>query len=1102
MTIAVCAFVTLFCLLFTLRYFYRAFPEAAIDFKITRQQSRDIAENFLAKMGVETAGYRHAVKFDYQADAKTFLERTLPADSANQLMREQVRIWRWSNRWFKPLQKQESTVRVSPDGFLNGFSFQIPEAAPGAAVSEDSARCVAEKFLAETMGTQPTGLDFLSSSSQTRPNRVDHYFEWKKKDFDVHGATLRFSVSVWGARIGAFSRYLHVPEKWQRDYAKLRAKNETAGHISAFFLFLTLIAMLVFAVQYTRYGDIKWKTALGFGIVAAVLTFLSYMNDLPLELYDFPTTESLNSFIVRQVLLNLVFSLLAGFSIFLLTAAAEPVYRERYGRHLSLSRLFTWKGLRTKKVFLGVIVGLALTFFFAAYQVGFYILTKRSGGWAPQDIPYDNMLNTAFPWIYVLLAGFMPAVSEEFISRMFSIPFLEKFLKSRWPAVVIPAMIWGFAHANYPQQPFYIRGLEVGLAGILIGFVMIRFGIWAALVWHYTVDALYTSFVLFRSGNPYFIITAAVSCSLLLVPLILTLVFYLRHKNFVSEKGLTNSSESRTQPLPETPPHRTGPDLPEYKPLSRKKTVLAVVLVLALCVPFFISFEKIGGFVKYPHSSKAAAAAADSLLGDIGYNVSGFQRVTFTSERLNEFAAIYALKFKSIERFNRLFSEHCQSFRWGVRYFKSLETEEYLVYIDPRDLGLVSFVRRIREDVPGAHPSQDSALAIAARFAAGRGINVSGMVLKEASSEKREARTDYTFEWQAPKGDVRNIGDMTYRVRIDLQGRDVSTFTTFPHVPEEWQRDRQKRSLLNTAHLGLLILTVGAFFVFALLRFIGRARAGQIDWKKILLVVLVVAGLYVIDSLTQFNLALRNYPTSIDLYLYRIVVIIGILISTIVVAVAAGMATGLVSAFYPHSLSFYKYTSRKIYGRDAVLAAVIGVAGFAGTSRLNDLVSSLFPQHVLFTSLSVPSKIAVPFPWFSAVADTVFVGVFVAGLPAFLVFVFGKTRNIYRFLFAGVALVAFLPLNIRTVGEAVLALGLSLPMFLWTLFVVAVLFRKNVLAYLLTPALLNGVSYVHAYVTQGNPQLFYNGIGVSVALLGLLLWVCWPAFFGRGKDGE
>ena len=75
--------------------------------------------------------------------------------------------------------------------------------------------------------------------------------------------------------------------------------------------------------------------------------------------------------------------------------------------------------------------------------------------------------------------------------------------KSRFLAVVLPAFVWGFLHSNYPQEPAYIRGIEVGLIGIVAGLVMLRWGIWATLIWHYTVDAFLISTSLLRSHGAY-----------------------------------------------------------------------------------------------------------------------------------------------------------------------------------------------------------------------------------------------------------------------------------------------------------------------------------------------------------------------------------------------------------------------------------------------------------------------------------------------------------------------------------------------------------------------------------------------------------------------
>src|SRR5262249_50919633 len=150
-------------------------------------------------------------------------------------------------------------------------------------------------------------------------------------------------------------------------------------------------------------------------------------------------------------------------------------------------------------------------------------------------IPYSDMLNTAVPWATVLLIGFLPAVTEEGISRMFSISFLGRLGAGRFLAVVVPALIWGFGHAAYPNQPFYIRGVEVGLAGVLIGAAMLRFGIWPLLVWHFSVDAIYTALLLLRSGNAYYVVSGAISAGILLVPLAVSLLLYARRGGFTPE---------------------------------------------------------------------------------------------------------------------------------------------------------------------------------------------------------------------------------------------------------------------------------------------------------------------------------------------------------------------------------------------------------------------------------------------------------------------------------------------------------------------------------------------------------------------------------------
>ncbi len=212
------------------------------------------------------------------------------------------------------------------------------------------------------------------------------------------------------------------------------------------------------------------------------------------------------------------------------------------------------RGLRTKRFFLGAILGITLTGIFIAYQTAFYIVAFRFGAWSPADVPYTDLLNTRFPWAFVLFGGFLPAVSEEFLFRMFAIPFLRKVTRSIVVAVILAGFIWGFGHAGYPQQPFYIRGVEVGIGGVALGIIMLRFGILPTLVWHYSVDAMYSAMLLMRSESLYLQAlrlgrgghhAAPGDC--------IALVAYWRGGGFEPETGLLNRDDA-AEPPEEAPP--------------------------------------------------------------------------------------------------------------------------------------------------------------------------------------------------------------------------------------------------------------------------------------------------------------------------------------------------------------------------------------------------------------------------------------------------------------------------------------------------------------------------------------------------------------------
>ena len=74
-------------------YFYRAFPEASVEFKVPRAAALDLARQFAASQGARLDGYQSSIIFDVDETAKTYLEREVGLEQANRLMASDLHVW-------------------------------------------------------------------------------------------------------------------------------------------------------------------------------------------------------------------------------------------------------------------------------------------------------------------------------------------------------------------------------------------------------------------------------------------------------------------------------------------------------------------------------------------------------------------------------------------------------------------------------------------------------------------------------------------------------------------------------------------------------------------------------------------------------------------------------------------------------------------------------------------------------------------------------------------------------------------------------------------------------------------------------------------------
>ena len=981
-------------------YFYRAFPEASIDFRVTRDEAKEQAADFLASRGFDLAAYRHSAIFRYDNQTKTFLERELGLEGATQVIGDPVQLWRWSNRWVRELEKEEFQATVTTSGELVSFSHLIEEEAPGASLAEAEARRLAETFLTGELGRDLTALDFVEAQAQERPNRIDYTFSWKLRDFAVGDAHYRFYVRLQGDQIGGFGEYLKIPEAWERDYAELRSRNETTGLVAGTLLILTILAMLVSFFSGVRARDIRWKTAAIFGAIAAVLTLLAQLNNLPLTSFSYDTTDTYGSFLTGQLLNSLFAAAAQGILIFFLTAAAEPLYRRYYANQIQIGGQFTPAGLRTKRFLLGTILGLAMTPAFLAYQVLFYITAEQFGAWSPADIPYSEMINTYIPWIMVLLIGFMPAVSEEFISRAFSIPFLHKYLKSRWAAVVIAGLIWGFAHAGYPQQPFYIRGIEVGIGGIVVGYIFLRFGILAPLVWHYTIDALYTSLILFRSSNSYFIVSAALSAGLMLLPLAVALVLYLRQRRFADPTPLLNKSAAPAAPEagadePTAPQPAAPAPTFAYTRLSKRRMGWAAAVVVASLGLFALDYEKPLNFVDVRLTQAEAKAKAIEHLAAAGADASAYEVVTYYQNQPDAMAIRYILERDSVAVVNRLYQEDLLASLWVTRFFRYGEKEEYRVAVHPEDGSLYSINHLLAEEAEGADLEEAQAQAIAVDHLRSFGLDPERLELKEASSEKLPNRRDHRFVFEAAEGDERNVDELRYRVRVNVAGDEPVSIYRFLKVPEDWQRERQESTTLKTALSGLLIVLIAAVVLHGLWLLVRRVRNEGLAWAPLVKISAVGAAFLLLDFLNGLSVVERAYDTRLTLSIFTITQMLNFVLGSLGVGLMILAALGLATSLYPDWPARLRAARRVPEFRDAVVGVALVLVAREAWQHLRGYVESRFIASDPSLGFGLPSGLDQYLPFWNSLSDGVMGAIFVpiiAGLVLYYSRVVVKKR--------------------------------------------------------------------------------------------------------------
>jgi len=1127
---------------FAHKYFFRAFPEASVDFKISRAEALARAQRFVGSLGEDVSSYQSAIVFDVDDNAKTYLEREVGLQQANQLMSSELNIWYWNVRFFRPKQEEEFLVRVSPAGEIVGYDHKVEEARAGPSLERAAAETAARNFLRSKMGLDLRTWDFLSeeANSSKKPNRLDWSFTWEKHGFRAKDAPYRLRVGLQGDRAGSSEEFLHVPEAWERSYAKLRSTNIFYNQVAIIPYLLLMGSALWLGILLTKRGQTSWGGAIKLGIIVAILLTFMQLNNWPLERMGYNTNSSYGSFVFEEIAKALLFGVVSALTISLILPGAEPLYRWSQPGKLRLGKAFTLRGLRSKEFFSAATVGLSLAAAHIGFIVAFYIVAGHFGAWAPQDLNYENSVNTTFPWISGVAIGMLAATSEEFLFRLFAIPFLKRLTGSTIVAVIVPAFCWSFLHAAYPNEPPYIRGLEVGLIGIVAGIVMLRWGILATLIWHYTVDASLVGLLLVRSNSLYFKVSGVVVGLAALAPLIFAGVSYLSRGRFEPDEDLLNSAEPIGEISFESAPTETSTATAtrRYDALTPAMMIfLAVCLVLGAAAAWRFKTPALGDYLKLSVDAKTAKARADEILRQHGLDPNSYRHATILADTTDQVTNEFLRQRVGIDRLNEIYATEVPGVVWQVRYFRDSQPEEYSIKLKP-DGSLAAFHHKLGEDAPGASLTKEEAAAKTEKYLREvKKLDLSQWTLVETYSDKRIHRTDHELAWQQRtpidsgstssndavshafvRVKVAVLGDevVDYRgayyskpeAREELEDKEGGAFWTFIKIPDEWRRKQEEQTLSRTIYsFAVPILLLGGLGVTGLVLFFKNLRSEAmraIPWRRLVLwAAWGLAGYALVVGFgNRLQYFLNSYQTAIPFKTMMGGIVIGLLVGAVFYPGGLAALFGIAAYFSNRAFGEERLPAGRpmpgVYYRDALWIGVCGTAGFLGLRRLLEFLS----MHLQTVHRSLPFTLGQNFdavlPAGAILGGALISSLFLTGVVGFVAaFVASVLRarwlRFATFLLGAMYLTGSGWENGTDFAKQFLAEAILLGVIV---FAVRRVVRFNMLGCLLVVALLTLLAA--AAQLLGQADAFYRTNGYAVVLMMILL-LAWPLAVWRMK---
>ena len=948
------------------RLFPLAIPLVNLDVKLARSEAIARAEAIGGKLHLAPDGARAAARFGSDQAIQNYVELEGGGKAAFAALvagSVYAPYW-WEVRLFKPGEVTEGLIRFRPDGTPYGFVQELPESFVPAdparlALGSDDARRVAEERASADWGVDFAPYFLLERSQQQRTTgRVDHGFVYQRAADDVGEAHFRLRLTVTGDTLTEVTHFTQVPESFSRRFQELRSANDTIANVASLAagLLYGLGGCLLGTLWLLRRHWLLWRPALVAGMVVGGLLGAMSLSAAPTAWFEFDTAQSVTTFWTRQIGTVVLVTFGGAVAYGLAFMAAEGLSRSAFGDHPQLWRIWSREAAPTREV-LGRTVGgyLFVPLELALVALFYYATNHWLGWWQPSDSLTDpNILGTAVPALAPIALSLQAGFMEECIFR--AVPLsLAAIVGARFGnrrpaigiAVVVQALVFGGAHANYPGFPAYSRLVELLVPAVLWALIFLRFGLLPTIILHATFDLALFAIPLFLVAAPGGNLQRALVIGAGLVPLGIVAAQRLRAgawRDFAD--GLRNAGWRPSARVPHDHAH-TGDPRPAgtggwIATFQRALPALGIAGfgMWMLCTPFHADVPAL------PQSRAEAEAQADAVLKARGVDLGpAWQRSSAPKLAIGDPTQrswhTFVWREAGPGAYARLLGDTLAPPLWEVRYALfdgpvAERAEEWRVTVNGD--GTPRLVRHVLpEGRGGPSPGRDAALALAERGIRERlGQDPQTLTLIGAEERQRPARADWSFAFADPRIDVGKDGQA--RVAVNVAGDEIVSAGRFVHVPEEWQRAEREREGRLTI-VKLILATAAAIAALAaLVTAVLHWTRGHCDRRAMTLVIAIAFAMTLAGVANQWPRIAMGFATAEPIAAQASIAIAGSLLAGMLTALLFGLTNG-VGAWAAQRQPVHALTGR-------LPAWAAGVAALLLTAGAGAAMEMLTPRTV------------------------------------------------------------------------------------------------------------------------------------------------------------